>query len=73
MLNSCFVFFSDGSFGPEMQSSLEELHIVNSWLTRLPPAVRNLTNLKVLDIDRSRISYLPPGVLDGMRKLLDLK
>ena len=49
---------------------MEELHIVNSWLTRLPPAVRNLTNLKVLDIDRSRLSYLPPGVLPTSSKPL---
>jgi hypothetical protein len=28
---------------------------------------------RILSIESSRISYLPPGVFDGMRKLVDLK
>lgn len=53
-----------------MSDSLEELHVRNSWLVRMPPAVKNLTNLKILDVDKSRITYLPPGVFDGMKNLL---
>ena len=49
------------------------MHIKNSWLTRVPPSIKNLTNLVLLDIETSRISYLPPGVFDGMKSLKDLK
>ena len=51
----------------------QELHIKNSWLTRMPPSIRNLTSLTLLDIETSRISFLPDGVLEGMRDLVDLK
>ena len=54
-------------------SILQELRIKNSWLTRLPPSVRNLTKLTILDIETSRIGFLPDGVLEGMRDLKDLK
>lgn len=63
---------SDGTFdgiGP----SLRELYIHNTWLSRVPPAVKNLTNLVKLEIEGSRIKYLPPNVFDGMSALLDLK
>ncbi len=64
---------SDGTFDELMADSMEELHLTNSWLTRVPPSLKNLTNLKVLQIEKSRIRYLPPGVFDGMTKLQDLK
>ena len=51
----------------------QELYIKNSWLTRMPPSIRNLTKLTLLDIETSRISFLPDGVLEGMRDLVDLK
>ena len=39
----------------------------------MPPSIRNLTSLTLLDIEKSRISFLPDGVLEGMRDLVDLK
>ena len=52
---------------------LQELHLHNTWLTRLPPSIRNLTKLKILDVEASRISFLPDGVFEGMKDLLDVK
>ena len=51
----------------------QELHIVNSWLTRLPPSIKNLTSLTLLEIESSRITFLPNGVLEGMKEMKDLK
>lgn len=56
-----------------LADSLEELYITNSWMTRVSPSLQNLTSLKVLQIETSRIAYLPPKVFDGMKKLVDLK
>lgn len=42
--------------------SLEELYITNSWMTRVSPSLQNLTSLKILNIEKSRIAYLPPKV-----------
>ena len=53
--------------------SLQELHLHNTWLTRLPPSIKNLTQLKFLDVETSRISFLPDGVFQGMQELVDLK
>ena len=52
---------------------MQELHLQNTWLTRLPPSIRNLTRLKLLDVETSRIVFLPDGILAGMRELTDLK
>ena len=30
----------------DQAETLEELYITNSWLTRVPPSVKNLTNIK---------------------------
>ena len=53
--------------------TFQELHIVNSWLTRLPPSIKNLTSLTLLEIESSRITFLPDGVLEGMKEMKDLK
>ena len=37
---------SDNTFDG-LADSLEELHLVNTWLTRVPPSIKNLTSLKV--------------------------
>ena len=37
---------SDNTFD-SLKDSLEELHLVNTWLTRVPPSIKNLTSLKV--------------------------
>lgn len=52
---------------------LQELHVQNTWLTRVPPSIRNLTQLQVLDIETSRVSFLPDGTFEGMKALQDLK
>ena len=31
---------SDGTFDGSLAESLEELHIINTWLTRVPPAIK---------------------------------
>jgi Leucine-rich repeat (LRR) protein len=53
--------------------SLEELYITNSWLTRVPPSLQALTQLKILAIEKSRINFMPPGIFDGMSALVDLR
>ena len=52
---------------------LQELHMTNTWLTRLPPSIRNLTKLKILEVETSHISFLPDTVFQGMNQLVDLK
>ena len=47
--------------------------MTNTWLTRLPPSIRNLTKLKILEVETSHISFLPDGVFQGMSQLVDLK
>jgi len=37
---------SDGTFD-EAVDALEELNVRNSWLTRMPPSIKKLKNLKV--------------------------
>eukprot|EP00095_Tigriopus_kingsejongensis_P011359 maker-scaffold444_size168727-snap-gene-0.34 protein:Tk11359 transcript:maker-scaffold444_size168727-snap-gene-0.34-mRNA-1 annotation:"Chaoptin" len=63
---------SDGTFDG-ISGSLKELYVRNTWLTRVPPAMKNLTKLVKLEIEASRIKYLPPQVFDGMSSLVDLK
>ena len=46
---------SDNTFD-SVAELMEELHIKNSWLTRMPPSIKNLTNLKILEIEKSRIA-----------------
>ena len=64
---------SDGTFDGLIAQSLEELYIVNSWLTRVPPSIKSLTELKILSIEKSRINFMPSGIFDGMGSLVDLK
>jgi hypothetical protein len=44
-------------------SSLLRLYLVNLGLTRIPPAVRNLSRLNTLDFSANLISTLPSGAL----------
>jgi hypothetical protein len=44
-------------------SSLLRLYLVNLGLTRIPPAVRNLSRLNTLDLTQNLISTLPNGSL----------
>lgn len=44
-------------------SSLLRLYLVNLGLTRIPPAVRNLSRLNTLDFSENLISTLPSGSL----------
>ena len=59
---------SDGTLD-FIATTLEELYVYNSWLTRVPPNIMTLENLKVLSIKKSRISYLPSNAFTGLAKL----
>lgn len=43
--------------------SLIRLYLVNLGLTRVPPAVRNLSSLNILDLSENQITTLPTGSL----------
>jgi Leucine-rich repeat (LRR) protein len=67
---------ADGTFeaGVGVADTLDELHLINTWLTRMPPSVTaNLTRLRVLSIDGSRITYLPPNSFSRMTELTELR
>merc|ERR1712172_365545 len=48
---------SENTFEGVIANGMEELHLHNTWLTRLPPSIQNLTQLKFLDVETSRISF----------------
>ena len=36
---------SDGTFDGSLAESLEELYLINTWLTRVPPAIKARKNV----------------------------
>ena len=54
------------------QWSLIRLYLVNLGLTRVPPVVRNMTNLNTLDLSENQITTLPSGSLALMSSVSSL-
>ena len=46
---------SDGTFDGSFAESLEELHLINTWLTRVSPAIK-VTNYYILPFENSIVN-----------------